>query len=190
MKLGTEVSREVIRHNHHDDFSAPQRVELAQERQSLKDCRSSALFHGRASLPFSPKRNHASEPVPPFRKGGLGGIFRTWHKNLTIKVFSRKSPPAPLCQRGERAWRACLSLGLPLTFSVLDLTRTPFPFGADASLDKDFATPGSDQDGRWSRRSYRKSSADHSQLPLTESSKSWWGASPCAPCLRASVRDS
>ena len=52
-----------------------------------------------------------SAHVPPFEKGGLGGI-----SNASFDRAGFKSPPAPLLQRGERvswrAWLGVLLLGL------------------------------------------------------------------------------
>jgi hypothetical protein len=42
-----------------------------------------------------------SEPVPPFRKGGLGGIFGTWRETAKIHLSQKKSPPAPLFKGGS-----------------------------------------------------------------------------------------
>ena len=58
---------------------------------------------------------YATEPVPPFRKGGLGGDFR----NLTTgpAVCCAVHPPSPPFQRRERLWLRCPALGMTSAFS-------------------------------------------------------------------------
>ena len=51
-------------------------------------------------------RQIATHPIPPFAKGGLGGIFTAVKLEPPLK-----SPPTPLLQRGELVRRIFNGLG-------------------------------------------------------------------------------